>query len=300
MKIDLVLRPNEFTSFTSFYLEEFWRRYFNISLYDSQKTYDKNRTLFAVWWMNVDTDPWVKDMQSQGYKIVVDNLWERRTYRDDFYWIEHKYSMGWNESLWWEALGYSTYYPQKNLEYIALLQLRLQKPERDCIVDSFDALLPKILWSYLSRGKLLPNDADMNDPSVQRYMHESWYNTTYCSVVTESFQHGDIHISEKSYKPLAYYHPFMVLGCPGTLQSLKEAGFETFNNLFDESYDTIDNFESRLKIVKSNLENIDLKDYDKLTLDKLEHNHNHFFNKARTLELIEKEIIIPLIEYAET
>ena len=75
MKNKLVLRPNEFTSFTSYYLEEFWSRYFDISLYESNKTYDQSGTVFAVWWMNAD-DEYSRRLLDQGHKVIVDNLWE--------------------------------------------------------------------------------------------------------------------------------------------------------------------------------------------------------------------------------
>jgi hypothetical protein len=298
--IDLVLRENEFTSFTSFYLEDFWKKFFNISLYDPTKKYNKNRTLFAVWWQNVDSDPWVKKMKEDGYKLIVDNIWEKQTFRKDFYWIEHKYSMRWNESLWWESLGYSEYTPKKRSQYIALMQLRLKRPERDIIVDKLDFFLNQMLWSYLAKNKKLPYDTD-DENSGQRYMHPFWYDTTYCSLVVETSISGDLHVSEKSYKPIAYYHPFMSLSVPGTLQFLKDAGFETFDNLFNEDYDNIESLDLRLEIIKENLRSVSLNSYyDKLTLDKLEHNHNHFFNKEKILFHMQKEIIEPILEYAET
>lgn len=300
-KIKLVLRPDEFTSFTSYYLEDFWRESFDIEFYDVSKTYDKKRTLFAVRWMSVDgDDTWPVLMRDQGYKIVVDNLWEKITNRSDFYWIEHKYFMQWNESLWWIALGYDTYKPNKQINYKALLQLRLEKPERNQIINCLDDELPKILWSYVAKNKRLPHDTD--DPNLgQRYMHPSWYDETYFSIVAETSQTLPLYVSEKSYKPIAYYHPFVIIGAAGTLAFLRESGFETFDNMFDESYDKIENFKDRLKIIKSNIKNIDTRSsYDRITQDKLNHNHEHFFNETHIKNCMRREIVQPLIDYAET
>lgn len=299
MKIDLVLRSEEFTSFTSYYLEEFWNKFFNVSWYDPDKTYDKTRTLFAVWWANVNNDPWIEDMKQQGYKIVVDNLWEGVTHRTDYYWIEHPRSMCWNESLWWHALGYSAYRPQKDLQYRALMQLRSRKPARDMIVEHLNSLLPEILWSYLPRNQMLPNDTT-DALQGQRYMHPSWYDQTFCSLVVETGQTGNFHVSEKSYKPLAYYHPCIIFGVPGTLKFLRDYGFETFENIFDESYDVIDNFDQRLEIIERNIEIIELDHYDKLTQDKIQHNHALFFNEDLVLKNIQHYVVEPLIHYAET
>lgn len=300
MKIKLVLRPGEFTSFTSYYLEDFWRQYFDISLYDPNLDYNKQRTLFVVWWMNIDNprDPWPKFMQNQGYKVVVDNLWERPESRTDFYWLEHKYSMRWNESLWWQSLGYDQYRPQKKLEYKALLQLRRSSQIRDTIIAELDQYLNTMLWSHAAQNKRLPNDIDDPDQG-QRYMHPYWYDSTYCTVVIETFQSLPIHVSEKSYKPLAYFHPFVSISAPGTLEFLRGAGFETFDNLFDENYDHDCDLARRLDIVKSNLLDIQLIEYDSITQAKIQHNHATFFDTGAIKQAMIKELILPLIDYAE-
>jgi len=44
-------------------------------------------------------------------------------------------------------------------------------------------------------------------------------------------------ITEKTYKPIAFKAPFIVLGQPGILKFLKTCGYMTFANLWDESYD---------------------------------------------------------------
>ena len=78
-KITLVLRPDEFTSFTSWYLDQFWRSHFNIEWFDENKTYKRHSTIFVVWWMNIN-DPQVLQLQQQGYKVAVDHLWEQPRY----------------------------------------------------------------------------------------------------------------------------------------------------------------------------------------------------------------------------
>jgi hypothetical protein len=299
-KINLVLQPDQFTSFTSYYLEEYWRRYFDISIYDPVKTYEKKGTVFVVWWMEADRDPWCRTMQDKGYKVAIDNLWEPLTLRDDYHWIEHKFSMRWNESLWWRALGYESYRPNKQVRYRALMQMRQPKPSRDLILDFFQDTLSSLLWSYMAKNKRLPLDTD--DPlQGQRYMHPSWYDETYCSVVVETFQDKILHASEKSYKPIAYYHPYMIVSVPGALDRLKEQGFATFDNIFDESYDQKVELESRLQIIQSNLRSMDVgTGYDQETLARIKHNHDLFFDVTLVETAMTQEIVLPLLEYAET
>jgi hypothetical protein len=45
------------------------------------------------------------------------------------------------------------------------------------------------------------------------------------------------HLTEKSLRPIACGQPFVLVATPGSLEYLKHYGFETFNDVFDESYD---------------------------------------------------------------
>jgi hypothetical protein len=296
MKIKLVLRPNEFTSFTSYYLESFWREYFDIEYYDSGCKYDRANTVFAVWWMNADTE-WPKQMQENGYLVAVDNLWERSTGRTDYHWMENPWWFWYNESLWWTALGLDQYRPNKQLVYTAFMPIRRAKPARDIIVDRLGNLKQTMLWSY--QNQTLPYDTQDLDQG-QRHASPFWYDSSYSSLVVETRQQDPLYITEKTFKPVAFYHPFQVIAMPGVLAKLKEQGFETYSNLFDESYDTIEDLDQRLAIIINNLKEIKLIEYDLLTKEKMQYNHNRFFDTDLVKQRIVTEIINPLINYVQT
>ncbi len=78
------------------------------------------------------------------------------------------------------------------------------------------------------------------------------YLETYFSVVTETpFTESTYFSTEKVYRPMIQYHPFIVFGAPGTLSNLKELGFKTFSPYIDESYDNeISPFRRMQKITK--------------------------------------------------
>ena len=64
------------------------------------------------------------------------------------------------------------------------------------------------------------------------------YKSSYISLVTETFFYEDEYIvTEKAYQPMAYFHPFIILGSPYTLKHLRSMGFKTFGDFWDESYD---------------------------------------------------------------
>lgn len=66
------------------------------------------------------------------------------------------------------------------------------------------------------------------------------YSDTWFSVVTETvFDYPYSFRTEKIYKPILMAHPFVVAANVGYLRALRNAGFQTFHTLIDESYDQI-------------------------------------------------------------
>jgi hypothetical protein len=298
MKNKLVLRKDEHTSFKSFYLEYLWQRYFDIEFYDQSKTYNGPGSVFVVSWQNADDD-YSKQLKNQGLKVAVDNLWENPLNRKNYYWIENVNWSWYSESIWWRSLGYYEYRPNKTYSKLAFMPIRRRNAMRDKIVTTLSDRLDNFIWSY--QDQLLPNDVPPTHDNYQRFFNSEWYDDTYFSLVVETEVIGySRRPSEKSFKPIAYRHPFLLIGQYRLLKNLRRLGFETYENLFDESYDDILNFDQRLAAVIKNIDNFDTHAYDPITLDKLQHNHAHFFDQALVESKIVSEIIEPLINYAET
>jgi hypothetical protein len=80
----------------------------------------------------------------------------------------------------------------------------------------------------------------------------TWYDQSYISIVSETnFDNNIIHMTEKTIKPILFKQPFIIIGPQGTLASLKELGFKTFSDFWDESYDESKNSKERfLKIIE--------------------------------------------------
>jgi len=298
MKNKLILRAGEFTSFTSHYLISVWNRYFDISHYDADKTYDRHNTLFAVNWPQAN-DEYSQRLRDQGYRVIVDNLMEPPIDVTDYYLILNPNWCWYNESVLWRYLGYDQYQPNKNYSKLSLMPIRRQSKIRDHIVDKMGTRLDNFVWSY--QGQALPGDISWDIDGYQRFFNPGWYDDTYFSTVVETWQEGKCDlISEKIFKPLAYYHPFVAIGQLHTLTRLHQLGFETYENLFDESYDDIVNFDQRFDAVINAIDNFDPQPYDSITMGKLQHNHAHFFNQTLVESRIVTEIIEPLINYIET
>jgi len=103
-------------------------------------------------------------------------------------------------------------------------------------------------------------------------------------VPTETVYFGRrLHITEKTFKAIALEMPFALVAPAGSLEYLREYGFQTFNHVFDESYDEetddILRVERVVKLLKD-LDNLSVKERQQIhqaCLPIVEHNYHHFY-----------------------
>jgi hypothetical protein len=127
--------------------------------------------------------------------------------------------------------------------------------------DNFCEQLENIDYKLQIKEKY-PFIIDYEDANSVADMHnyftkKDMWNDTYFSIVNETgVTNGSIFITEKTVRPMIYFHPFIVYGNPYTLAELRKLGFETFPEFFDESYDMIENEQERLSAIINNVEKI--------------------------------------------
>ena len=74
------------------------------------------------------------------------------------------------------------------------------------------------------------------------------YLDTYFSIVTEtSFNEDTWCLTEKIWRPIIHYHPFIIQGSPYTIKQLKDLGFKSFSPYINESYDEETNVKKRME-----------------------------------------------------
>jgi len=138
---------------------------------------------------------------------------------------------------------------------------------------------------------------DFDDPhgKLSANINISLNQQAFCQVVTETvFYDNALHLTEKIFKPIVCRQPFMLLGSPGNLAYLKSYGFKTFDQWWDESYDTeldhdkrIDKVIDNLKYLNKNKKN--LADIYNEMYKILEYNCNHFYYEFKNI--IVKELV---------
>lgn len=112
---------------------------------------------------------------------------------------------------------------------------------------------------YLDTTDLIsPTRARIELSDVQYTDTLKLYQNTYFSVVSETFFFNGPgrFFSEKTFKPIAFMHPFILMSQPHSLKILRDLGYKTFHPYIDESYDTETNDISRLKMILKEVERL--------------------------------------------
>tara|TARA_B110000977_G_scaffold132308_1_gene168477 strand:- start:202 stop:1266 length:1065 start_codon:yes stop_codon:yes gene_type:complete len=146
-------------------------------------------------------------------------------------------------------------------------------------------------------------------------IYELPYIDTVCSIVSETNDNDyEVFMTEKIWKPIMAQHVFVVHGNYLYLQRLREMGFKTFGNYFDESYDLerdsdkrIDKIVTLMKELKSTCDdgsivergNKKWQDIYLQTKALRQHNYDTMFDKEKLSLEINKTLNL-FLEFADS
>ncbi len=309
--INLLYSSSDYPFFQQYWFQPLIANHFSTVSVEENPSVSPGDTMIITTYQNEHAE-WIRPYREQGFKIVVEHLWDSHIFRPTVYdgnqmTLFCKNWIWYNESIWYRTLGYNQYQPQRNQLHAFLLLMHKERPHRDQVLQVLEPLLENSLYSYVSKGITIAGDKEYSmGGGWYNYFNPSWYNSSCFSVVVESYLRSPTEVSEKIFKPLAYYHPFVVYGSAGSLAYLHQQGFETFDNLFDESYDAVEDEKQRFDAVTDQIFTAynnwlqgDLV-IDTKTQDKLQHNHQLFFDYTKVINGIEQEIFAPIKEFFES
>ena len=111
------------------------------------------------------------------------------------------------------------------------------------------------------------------------------HKNSYLYLCTETFTNGEYKsLTEKVFKPIINFQPFLFIAYPGALELLRSLGFKTFSPLIDESYDNEPDEIKRLGMIYSELNRICSMSKEEIHAwywsmeEILIYNYNHFLN----------------------
>lgn len=123
--------------------------------------------------------------------------------------------------------------------------------------EAFKDLLP-IMPPENPNGYTIDNYSSFDSGDYLSQFNEQTMLDTWVTVVSEaSFADSDFtcFISEKTFKPIACFHPFIIFGNRHSLAHLRELGYKTFSPWIDETYDDLTTWD-RLNAVVQEIERI--------------------------------------------
>ena len=307
----LLYHPDRYSIIRSVaHFEKLWDQHFTREPIDFSRSYDPAQYIITVPYDQYTTDNWFKPYIEQGFKLVVENLWDNditvaSTATDQVLMLRAANWSWFNEALWYIHLGYDKVAVKRQHDKFFLSMMRLTRPHRDQILENVQAYLSDSLYSYTSKGIMLPNDYLVDNDVEQRYINPTWFESTAFSLVSEASVRNPTFMSEKTFKPIAFQHPFVVWGSPGTLAYLRKSGFETFNHAINESYDTIIDNADRLTAITKVVDELhrNFKQgqlfTDTISQEKIAHNRHHFYNKTMLIKMFNREVIEPILEFIQ-
>jgi len=115
-----------------------------------------------------------------------------------------------------------------------------------------------------------------------------------------------VFLTEKTYKALMSLQPFIIYGNKGSIQTLRNMGFDVFDDIIDHSYDKLNESGEKLMLFLKeanrliNLDHSDWLDFGATNFNRLYHNYNHFIKTSnaefsqsqnKLLEFLQKTVV---------
>lgn len=153
-------------------------------------------------------------------------------------------------------------------------------------VDKFVYKLPLVLDGETNVNQMCQ---DFNNAA------RNYYQNSLVSIVTETnFDSPELTLTEKSFKPSKEKHPFMIMGVQGCLKALRDFGFKTFGEFWDESYDDIGDPYIRMNAILKICDDIGrwdehkIRDFRRRVKPILDHNYEAL--KTKSSRIVSKRI----------
>lgn len=332
-KIVYVVPERETTALNT-WLVNLWKNYVDIELHVSGCIYPADTVfMYDLYVSNFDD---ISTRLDQGYRIIMNHANEHYIYthhaellslsqrvgkqicwiisgvqpaRADFeivatpywYWIMDQANFASGD------LHTVEYYPNGSADFLCTMNLR--RHERDQLYTALKQHSRPGLLSYRDMNVFIPNDIAMSD--WQRRINRNWLHQSYYTIVPESYvkdydyrtgiaitERNDEFVSEKTLKPLAAQHPFLLVSTRGNLQHVRDLGFETFPELFDESYDLHFKWQQRIAAVLEQVQKFNPNDIKNPRVrEKLRHNQHRFFDRNLTDHFFKTTVAEPVVKW---
>lgn len=199
-------------------------------------------------------------------------------------WCEYKGA----EDVLREAFGDE----HKDFEYNYVCPQRMYKPHRAALDSALSDAVGNISLQTKRKHLRYPNlsveeyDSTYNNLANLLAMRKN-YNTALFTVVSET-QYTETYgvITEKLFNAVIAGHPFLYCAHRHALEQIESMGFQTWNYIFDQTYDELDNVVRMKDMVLSNykftlepLSSVEMRNVYEQCSGIIDYNREWFFNQ---------------------
>ena len=258
-------------------------------------------------------------LHSQGFVFIKANPWESRENTENMEQypeieIEH---IKWNGGVsWFWCYMYDKHKDSKfhfdhsDKKYDFLYLNKQYRYHRAKLYKKLSdrGVLENSLYTNWPERKLpaeyeLPWAQDYPEYGMDQDIYEKPYNDTACSIVSETNDNDhDVFMTEKIWKPIIAQQFFVVHGNYLYLQKLRDMGFKTFNNYFEEAYDLDRDPDIRINTIVDVCDRLRDAPWQDIYLQSQalrQYNFDNFFNKEK-LSLAINDTLNLFLEFADT
>ena len=112
------------------------------------------------------------------------------------------------------------------------------------------------IWEdFIKAGPFYVDELTTTQRNDYSILMDDMYNDSYFNIVLETFidvdSSGGQFITEKTLKPILHCQPFICVAEAYHLEHLRSLGYHTFERVFDESYDKVEDTQERFEMVMS-------------------------------------------------
>ncbi len=167
------------------------------------------------------------------------------------------------------------------------------------ILDNYQQIMYNMNPLILDKNELIENEAHLTD-SIEDYYWTSILNVTsetnfytnnkLLAKSGKPLNEPTKFISEKTFKPIVYLQPFIIISVPNFLPLLHNLGYKTFHPFIDESYDKeVNDYKRMMMIIReiekfSSYSRIELAEFLDQTWYICQHNFKQLFKNTHLVD----------------
>lgn len=331
----IAISPAFPNSTADFYRDRYYpmlSKWFDLEFYTNTKQYPAN-TVFMHEAYYPPSGQLARQHLEQGHRVIFHNVTERVTnpsplepalawslmYPDQTFWLISGNDLGfyptvrYSEISFWFWLyeqfvdDYRDYQPNPRPDKLFMLLMNRSRHHRTYLWHELQHrphLMQQGIASYRGHDIFIADEppSPLENRWHDRTLNPDWFDRSAVSLISETdverAPRQSVWLTEKTTKALMMQHPFLLQAQPGSLEYLHAHGFETFPELWDESYDQIPHYYSRTRRLLNILETFDPGSIGQAQVqEKLRHNHARFWDREVTKKLFVEQIINPLLEW---